>query len=86
MDRPLVAIAWGPDEANDEELGHARGFVAIGQVATGIVAIGLVSYGVVSIGLISLGILSFSTIAEFARRTAAGGCVERTVMTSNGGG
>ena len=57
---PLVSVAWGPDNSNDEKFGHAKGIIAIGQMATGIVAIGFVSYGIISIGLISLGLISFS--------------------------
>lgn len=58
--KPLVHIAWGPDKSNNEEFGHAKGIIAIGQIATGIVSIGFISYGIISIGLISLGIISFS--------------------------
>ena len=53
ISRPLVAIAWGPDANGDSNLGHAKGILAIGQVASGIIAIGLISYGFISIGLIS---------------------------------
>jgi hypothetical protein len=60
--KPLVDIAWGPDKDKGETFGHAKGFIAIGQMASGTIAIGIFSYGVLSFGLVSLGIISFSWI------------------------
>lgn len=37
-DFPLLAIAVGPDLARGEIRGHARGVVAVGNIATGVVA------------------------------------------------
>ncbi len=70
---PIYDIAIGPDAQNGELRGHARGIIAVGDVATGIlavggfarglVALGGLSIGVVSIGGASLGILSFGGLA-----------------------
>jgi hypothetical protein len=66
-DLPLVAIAVGPDFEHGERRGHARGVIAIGDVATGVVAVGGVARGVVAlgglaVGLVSLGGLSLSLL------------------------
>lgn len=45
---PLVCIASGP--VANEKFGHARGFVAIGDVATGVIAIGGFARGIIAIG------------------------------------
>ena len=36
LEYPLVCIALGPDLASNEARGHARGIIAIGDIATGL--------------------------------------------------
>jgi hypothetical protein len=57
---PLIAIASGPDTTRGERFGHARGIIALGDVATGVVACGAVARGVVAVGGVSLGVISSS--------------------------
>ena len=52
---PLYDVAWGPDLERGETRGHAKGIIAIGDIATGIVAIGGLALGVVSLGGLSVG-------------------------------
>jgi hypothetical protein len=54
---PLYDIAIGPDPEKGEQRGHARGVVAIGDIATGILAMGGVARGVVAVGGVALGIV-----------------------------
>jgi hypothetical protein len=62
-DIPLVAVALGPDPDKGERRGHARGIVAVGDVATGLVAIGGVATGGLAIGGLSLGLASLGGLA-----------------------
>jgi hypothetical protein len=55
---PLYDIAFGPDPETGELRGHARGILAIGDIATGILALGGVARGVVALGGVALGIVS----------------------------
>lgn len=61
MGLPLVCIASGP--VAGERYGHARGIVAIGDVATGVVAMGLIARGVVAFGTLSIGVISWGALA-----------------------
>lgn len=45
---PLVSIATGPDPSRSEPRGHARGFIAIGDIATGFFALGGVARGAIA--------------------------------------
>jgi len=54
---PLVSVALGPAEG--ERRGHARGIIAIGDVATGWFALGGIARGIIAIGGMALGIVSF---------------------------
>ena len=56
---PLYDIALGPDPARGEMRGHARGIVAIGDMATGVVAIGGFARGLIAAGGLALGGLTF---------------------------
>jgi hypothetical protein len=56
---PLYDIAMGPDPGRGERRGHARGIVAIGDIATGVVAIGGFARGLVAAGGFAIGALSF---------------------------
>lgn len=55
---PLFDIALGPDLERGEFRGHARGIIAIGDMATGFLAIGGLARGVLSVGGLALGVLS----------------------------
>ena len=52
---PMLAIAKGPDLEKGEMYGHARGIIAIGDVATGVFAIGGLSRGIFALGGMALG-------------------------------
>lgn len=54
---PLYDIALGPDLNQGELRGHARGIIAIGDVATGVLAIGGIARGIIAIGGLALGVL-----------------------------
>jgi len=71
-DFPLVSIAIGPDLEKGEWRGHARGVIAIGDMATGVVAIGGLATGGICIGGLSLGLASFGGLA-LGILVAAGG-------------
>lgn len=54
---PLYDIAMGPDPEKGELRGHARGIIAIGDIATGGLAIGGVARGIIATGGLALGLL-----------------------------
>ncbi|MFO1095619.1 MAG: hypothetical protein U0992_20290 [Planctomycetaceae bacterium] len=56
---PLYVIATGPDPEQNEIRGHARGIIAIGDIATGVVAIGGFARGIVAIGGLGVGVVAF---------------------------
>lgn len=60
---PLYDIAVGPDLAHGEMRGHARGVVAIGDMATGIIAIGGLARGMVAIGGLAMGMVAIGGLA-----------------------
>src|SRR5262245_66141987 len=60
---PLYDIALGPDLAKGELRGHARGVVAVGDIATGIVAIGGLSRGVFAFGGLAAGLVSLGGLS-----------------------
>jgi hypothetical protein len=60
---PLVCIAFGPDAANHEARGTARGLVAIGDIACGLIAIGGIAGGGISIGGLSAGLLGIGGVS-----------------------
>jgi hypothetical protein len=55
---PLWAIATGPDPAKGEMRGHAKGIIAVGDMATGVLAIGGLARGVVALGGLAVGLIS----------------------------
>jgi len=59
LEYPLVSIALGPDPANNESRGHARGIIAIGDIATGLIALGGVARGGIVLGGLALGGIAF---------------------------
>jgi hypothetical protein len=52
---PLLDIAIGPDPAKGQVRGHARGIIAIGDIATGWLAIGGIACGIVAVGGLAAG-------------------------------
>lgn len=54
---PLYDIALGPDPERGEMRGHARGVIAIGDIATGVLALGGVARGVIAVGGLAAGLL-----------------------------
>jgi hypothetical protein len=67
---PLYEISLGSDPGRRQLRGHARGIIAIGDVASGVLAIGGYARGVIAIGglatgLVSLGGLSVGLLSAF---------------------
>jgi hypothetical protein len=56
--RPLWDIAYGPNPEKNEIFGHARGIIALGDIATGWIAIGRLAIGIIAIGGLGVGIFS----------------------------
>jgi hypothetical protein len=54
---PLYDIALGPDLDRGERRGHARGVLAIGDVATGLLAIGGIARGLIAFGGLAVGVV-----------------------------
>ena len=55
---PFYDIALGPDLSRGELRGHARGVIAVGDIATGVLAVGGLARGVVALGGLALGLVS----------------------------
>lgn len=55
---PVLCVAMGPDPEREETRGHAKGIIAIGDIATGGIAVGGMSFGFVSVGGLGVGICS----------------------------
>lgn len=51
---PVISIAYGP--YRNERFGHARGLIALGDVATGGIACGGIARGIVAVGGLSIGL------------------------------
>jgi hypothetical protein len=89
---PLWSIALGPDIARGEMRGHARGVIAIGDIATGILAIGGLARGFIAIGGFAAGVISFGGLAIGGLAlgglaiglAAAGGCALGWVAIGGG--
>ncbi len=60
---PLYDIALGPDLERGEIRGHARGIIAIGDIATGVVAMGGLARGVVALGGLAVGLFGFGGLS-----------------------
>ena len=60
---PLYDIALGPDPDRQEVRGHARGIIAIGDIATGVVALGGVARGLIALGGVAVGGVCFGGCA-----------------------
>ena len=60
---PIFDLAWGPDIERNEMRGHAKGIIAVGDIATGVLAIGGIVRGIVAIGGLAFGVLSFGGLS-----------------------
>ena len=60
---PLYSIARGPDLMKGEMRGHAKGVLAIGDMATGIIAIGGFAMGGIAIGGVALGLVTLGGLS-----------------------
>ncbi len=83
---PLVAVALGPDPEKGEWRGHARGVVAIGDMATGVFAFGGLARGVFAFGGLSLGLVSFGGLAIGLLLALGGGAVGTVAVGGAAGG
>ena len=63
MGLPLYHIALGPDIEAGQIRGHARGVIAIGDIATGWLAIGGLARGIIAIGGCALGLVALGGAA-----------------------
>jgi hypothetical protein len=60
---PLYAVATGPDPERGEIRGHAKGVIALGDMATGILAVGGLARGVFAFGGLALGFVTFGGVS-----------------------
>jgi hypothetical protein len=60
---PLWSIALGPDLERGELRGHAKGVLAIGDIATGIVAFGGIARGFIALGGLAIGVFALGGLA-----------------------
>jgi hypothetical protein len=61
---PLIHIARGGWAADGQyHLGHARGLIAIGDVAVGVVAVGGVAIGLLALGGVAVGLVALAGVA-----------------------
>jgi hypothetical protein len=72
---PLWAIASGPDPARGQSRGHAKGIVAIGDIATGLLAIGGFARGAIAFGGAAVGVISAGGLAIGLALAAGGAAV-----------
>ena len=70
---PLLSIALGPDSAG--KMGHAKGYVAVGDTATGVFAFGGLARGVVAFGGVSLGGVTFGGLSIGTCAAFGGGAI-----------
>ncbi len=71
-DLPLLAVSVGPDFERGEIRGHAKGIVAIGDIATGVIALGGLSRGVVAIGGLAVGAVTLGGLSIGALAAVGG--------------
>jgi len=62
-DIPFYDIAVGPDLGRGELRGHAKGIIAIGDLATGFLALGGLARGVIALGGLAAGLVSFGGLS-----------------------
>lgn len=58
-DIPFYDISLGPDFERGELRGHAKGLIAIGDLASGFLALGGFARGAVAVGGMAMGLVSF---------------------------
>lgn len=76
-DFPLLAVSIGPDFERGEVRGHARGVIAIGDMATGVIALGglargLIALGGLAVGGVTIGGLSLGLLAAVGGMAVGG--------------
>jgi len=62
-DIPFYDVAIGPDLERGELRGHAKGVIAIGDIATGLLALGGLARGVVAFGGLAAGLVGFGGLS-----------------------
>lgn len=55
---PLYDIALGPDPEHGQRRGHARGIIAVGDIASGVLAVGGAARGGLAIGGAAVGLIA----------------------------
>jgi len=60
---PAWDVALGPAPELGEVRGHARGFLAVGDVATGVLAIGGIARGALAFGGVSIGLVTWGGVS-----------------------
>jgi hypothetical protein len=80
---PAYEIAMGGDWEKGELRGHAKGFVAIGDIATGVFALGGLARGVFALGGVALGLVSLGGLSVGAL-LAIGGLAIGSVALGGG--
>lgn len=78
---PVISIAFGPD--GKEKRGHARGLIAVGDIATGGIAVGGIASGIVSVGGLAFGACALGGNAV-GLLTAMGGLAISTGIATGG--
>jgi hypothetical protein len=82
-DFPIYDIALGPDPGRGELRGHAKGVIAIGDVATGVFAVGGLARGAIAVGGLAAGLLAFGGLS-LGILAAAGGLAIGAVAFGGG--
>jgi hypothetical protein len=82
-DIPFLAVAVGPDPEKGEMRGHAKGIIAIGDIATGVVALGGLARGLVAIGGLAVGGLTIGGLS-IGVLAAAGGLAIGSLAVGGG--
>ena len=80
---PWYSVAIGPDVAKGEPRGHARGVIAVGDIATGIFAFGGWARGVFAFGGLATGLFSFGGLS-IGLLTAFGGLALSAILAVGG--
>lgn len=76
---PILAVALGSDFSRNETRGHARGIIAIGDVATGFIAIGGLARGVIAVGGVAAGLVTVAGVG-FGAVVIAGVAIAQTAF------
>jgi len=74
-DIPFYDIAMGGDPARGELRGHAKGIIAVGDIATGVVALGGWARGVVALGGLATGLISLGGLSIGLLLALGGGAI-----------